>query len=130
VNRNPDRGQALVNLINDRTGADASFVQWEGKYQVPEGTDLLLNATPIGLYPDLEALVPVDPDALVPHLVVSDVVPNPPRTRFLRQAEARGCTVLDGLGMLVNQGVIGIRLWTEREPDAAVMRRALESIFA
>ncbi|MBV8129322.1 MAG: hypothetical protein JO114_16880 [Planctomycetaceae bacterium] len=38
----------------------------------------------------------------------------------------RGCTVLDGLGMLVNQGVIGIRLWSGREPSSQVMRQALE----
>jgi shikimate dehydrogenase len=63
---------------------------------------------------------------LRPGLVVADVVFNPPRTRLLRDAEARGCTVLDGLGMLVNQGVIGIRYWTGTDPDAAVMRRALE----
>ena len=37
--------------------------------------------------------------------------------------------VLDGLGMLVNQGVIGIQLWTGKEPDAGVMRRALEDVF-
>ena len=46
-----------------------------------------------------------------------------------RDAEARGCTVLDGLGMLVNQGVIGIRHWTGIDPDPDVMRRKLEELF-
>ena len=59
-------------------------------------------------------------------MVVADVIGNPPRTRLIRDAEARGCTVLDGLGMLVNQGVIGIRHWTAIDPDPVVMRRALE----
>jgi shikimate dehydrogenase len=62
-------------------------------------------------------------------MVVCDVIPNPPRTRLVRDAEARGCTVLDGLGMLVNQGVIGILLWTGRDPDPAVMRAALLDVF-
>jgi shikimate dehydrogenase len=62
-------------------------------------------------------------------MVVSDVIPNPPRTWLIREAEARGCRVLDGLGMLVNQGIIGIQLWSGREPNSGVMRRALESIF-
>ena len=61
--------------------------------------------------------------------MVCDVIPNPPRTRLVRDAEAAGCTALDGLGMLVNQGVIGIRLWSGREPDPAVMRQALLDVF-
>jgi shikimate dehydrogenase len=62
-------------------------------------------------------------------MVVADVIPNPPRTRLLRDAAARGCTTLDGLGMLVEQGVIGIRHWTGVDADNAVMRRALAAIF-
>ena len=57
------------------------------------------------------------------------MIPNPPRTRLVREAEARGHFVLDGLGMLVNQGVIGIQLWTGSDPDPAVMRRALEEVI-
>ena len=103
------------------------FAPWAGDYVVPEGTDILVNATSIGLFPDVDARLPLDPDSLRPGMVVADVIPNPPRTRLIRDAEARGCTVLDGLGMLVNQGVIGIRHWTGLDPDPAVMRRALEA---
>ena len=63
-------------------------------------------------------------------MVVSDVIPNPPRTRLIGDAEIAGCVVLDGLGMLVNQGVIGIRLWSGQEPRPEVMRQALEEIFS
>ncbi len=56
--------------------------------------------------------------------------PNPPRTRLVRDADQRGCRAIDGLGMLVNQGALGIRYWTGIDADAAVMRRALEEIFA
>lgn len=61
---------------------------------------------------------------------MADVIPNPPRTAFLRTAEARGCTVLDGLGMLVNQAVISIRHWTGVDADPEVMRAELASIFS
>jgi len=130
VNRDPERGQTLTNLIRETTGIPTDFVAWEAKYHIPAETDLLVNATSIGLYPDVEAQVPIEPARLHPGLIVSDVIPNPPRTWLIREAEARGCRVLDGLGMLVNQGVIGIRLWSGREPDPSVMRAALESIFA
>jgi len=126
VNRSRERGEALVRLLGDRTEAAASFVAWEGKYPIPEDTDVVINTTPIGLFPDVEARLPVDTESLQPRMIVCDLIPNPPQTRFLRDAAMRGCTILDGLGMLVNQGVIGIRLWSGREPSSQVMRQALE----
>jgi shikimate dehydrogenase len=126
VNRSRERGEALVRLLGDRTEAASSLVAWEGKYHIPEDTDVVINATPIGLFPDVEARLPVDTESLQPRMIVCDLIPNPPQTRFLRDAAMRGCTVLDGLGMLVNQGVIGIRLWSGREPSSQVMRQALE----
>ena len=68
-------------------------------------------------------------ETLLPGMVVADVIPNPLRTASIRTAEARGCTVLEGFGMLVGQGVISVRHWTGVDPDPAVMRRALASIF-
>ena len=59
-------------------------------------------------------------------MVVADVVFNPPMTRLLRDAQQRECRVLDGLGMLVNQAVIGFNIWTDVDPRPEVMREALE----
>lgn len=130
VNRSVDRGEALADHVHKTTGVPTTFDRWVGDYQAPEGTNLLVNATSIGLFPDVEARVPVAWESLRPEAIVSDVIPNPPRTPFIQEAEARGHVVLDGLGMLVNQGVIGIRLWTGQDPDPAIMRRALEAVFA
>jgi shikimate dehydrogenase len=129
VNRDPARGAELVALVNERTPARAELVVWDGAYVVPAGTDIVVNATSIGLFPDLDAQLDLDLDSLRPGMVVADVIPNPPRTRLIRDAEVRGCTVLDGLGMLVNQGVIGIKHWTGVDPDPAVMRAKLEELF-
>ena len=71
----------------------------------------------------------IDVASLQPGMVVADVIPNPPRTLLVREAETRGCTVIDGLGMLINQGVIGIKYWTGVDVDPAVMRRKLEELF-
>ncbi len=62
-------------------------------------------------------------------MVVADVIPNLPRTALLRDAEARGCLTLDGLGMLVNQGVISIEHWTGISAEPSVMRQVLEKLF-
>ena len=58
-------------------------------------------------------------------MVVADGIPNPPLTKFLKAAQARGCTTADGLGMLAGQGVIGLKYWTGLDVDAEVMRQAL-----
>jgi shikimate dehydrogenase len=129
VNRSAERGGELLSVLDAVAKGKSRFAHWQGDHAVPEGTDLLINATSIGLYPDVDARVPIDVDTLKPGMIVCDVIPNPPRTRLLRDAEARGCNTLDGLGMLVNQGVIGIRLWTGREPDPRVMRQALLEVF-
>ena len=129
VNRSVERGQQLTNLVNERTEAQAEFVHWTDEFAVPEGTDVVINSTSIGLFPNVEERVTVQADTLKSNMVVADVIPNPPKTRFLAEATERGCTTLDGLGMLVNQGVIGFRLWSGVDPDPAVMRKALEDVF-
>lgn len=129
VNRSEDRGLDLVNLLNTKTKAKAGFVKWAGDFNLPGETDVVVNATSIGLYPDVDARVALAVDSLRPDMVVADVIPNPPRTRLVRDAEEKGCKVIDGLGMLVNQGVIGIEYWTGITPDPAVMRKALEDVF-
>ena len=125
VNRHAERGQQLADLIAERVKVSALFVPWNGDYDVPADTHVLVNATTIGMS-NPDARVPLNVAGLAPPLIVADVVFNPPWTRLLRDAKARGCTTLDGLGMLVNQAAINFRTWTGMEPDRAVMREALE----
>ena len=129
VNRSVERGEELTKLLNDKVPAEADFAHWQGTFDIPESTDVVINATSIGLFPDVDARVDFNPDSLTPDMVVADVIPNPPLTNLVKDARAKGCKVIDGLGMLVNQGVIGIRYWTGVEPDPAVMRAALEEVF-
>ena len=130
VNRGESRGRSLVDLLNRKTRTDAELVLQGGAYRVPATSDIVVNATSIGLYPDVDGRLNLDVESLRPSLVVADVIPNPPRTRLISDAEARGCRVLDGLGMIVNQGVIGVKYWTGVDVDASVMRKELERLFA
>jgi shikimate dehydrogenase len=129
VNRSESRGAELLELLQDKVKVPAVLVPWRGDFRVPPETDVVINATSIGLYPDVDARLALDVETLRPGMVVADVIPNPPRTRLVRDAEARGCRVIDGLGMLVAQGVIGVEYWTGVRPDAGVMRKALEDVF-
>ena len=129
VNRTPDRGEALADLIDTRTPASGRYLPWTPALHIPHGTSVVINATSIGFHPDEDAMPDIDIDSLEPGMVVADVVANPPRTRFLAAAEQRGCTTLDGLGMLVNQALIGVHLWTGEEVSSEVMRGVLEELF-
>lgn len=129
VNRSVERGEELTKLLNDRVPAEANFVSWDSTFNIPEGTDVVINATSIGLFPDVDARLNFNMDTLNAGMVVADVIPNPPQTNLVKDARSKGCKVIDGLGMLVNQGVIGIRYWTGIDPDPGVMRAALEEIF-
>jgi hypothetical protein len=60
ADRSADRGVRLAYLVRDRTPATVISTVWEGMYRIPDGTDQLVNATPIGLYSATEALVPID----------------------------------------------------------------------
>ncbi len=129
VNRSRERGAVLVRLFAERTPASSELVAWDRPYRVPESTDFVVNATSIGLYPDVDARLALDLDSLRPGLVVADVIPNPPTTNLLRDAAARGCVTLDGQGMLVNQAVINARNWLGIDVDPAVMRAVLAELF-
>jgi shikimate dehydrogenase len=89
------------------------------------GADLLVNATPVGMFPEQEAEPPVETRRLPAGLLVYDLVYNPLRTRLLREAEQRGCRVLSGAEMLVRQGALAFELWTGQPAPVEVMRRAL-----
>jgi shikimate dehydrogenase len=128
VNRDAARGEALAALVRSATPAQAQALAWRGDFTVPPDADIVVQATSIGLAGTAAARVPLDLGSLRPGLVVADVIPNPPRTALIRAAEARGCQVLDGLGMLVEQARIAIALWTGRQADAAVMRASLEAL--
>jgi shikimate dehydrogenase len=129
VNRTPGRGLELAKLLSEKTPAEARFVPWDGAYAVPPQADILVNATSIGLFPNVEDTPHLAMDSIRPDLLVCDVIPNPPQTAFLRAVAAKGARTLDGLGMLVYQGAIGFQMWTGVEAPVPIMRSALEEVF-
>ncbi len=118
--------EVLAELVRTHTPASADALELVPSMGVPVGTDILVNATNAGLQPDVEGMVDLDLESLAGVDLVADVVPNPPQTRLLREAQDRGCRTLDGLGMLVAQAAVNMQLWTGVVADGPVMRRALE----
>ncbi len=89
--------------------------------------DLLVNATPVGMWPHTDASPWPETLPLPSHWTVFDLVYNPAETRLLAQARAAGATAVCGLGMLVHQGALAFARWTNHSPPIEVMRVAAEN---
>ncbi len=121
VNRSSERAAPMVDDLKKH--GPIRFVPWRASYDVSPETDLLINATSLGLYPNVDWMPDVDLSRA--RCLVADAVFNPPVTKFLEAASARGLRTLDGLTMLVYQGVIGFEMWTGVKADETVMKQTL-----
>lgn len=85
--------------------------------------DCLINTTPVGMYPKDKS--PVNVSVLGNYKYVMDVIYNPFKTKLLKDAEGQGCIIIPGIDMFVNQGAEQLRLWTEKEPPRALMKKII-----
>jgi shikimate dehydrogenase len=129
ANGNKARGEDLAALINEKTDAKAEYVAWDTAFVVPADTDILINATSVGLYPNVDQKPNVDYDSIKAGTIVSDVIFNDPNTLFLQEAEKRGAKTVNGLGMLAHQGATNFTLWTGEEAPVELMLRVLKDEF-
>jgi shikimate dehydrogenase len=129
VNRNAQRGQALVDLLKEKTPAAVEYVPWQGAIAVPAGTHILVNATSVGLFPHVDQKPEINYDSITAEMVVTDVIFNDPNSLFLQEAARRGAQTINGLGMLVNQGALNFTLWTGEEAPLEVMTEVLKREF-
>jgi shikimate dehydrogenase len=89
---------------------------------VLEGADILINATSVGMSPDVDE-TPVPARLLKPGLIVFDIVYNPIKTRLLKEAETAGAQTIGGLDMLAWQGAIAFEKWTGRKAPLDLMKK-------
>ena len=102
-------------------------VDWAARHRMPH--DCIINATPIGMHPDVDH-TPFEKEHLRPYMVVFDTVYNPENTLFIKEARAAGCRVVTGVDMFVRQAAIQFRTWHGIDPDLQVMREALKRATA
>jgi len=122
-------GSVLDGLTNDlRQGTSVSV---EGDLMGEEGlarraaeADIIINCTPVGMHPREDAS-PLPADLLRPGQVVFDIVYTPLETRLLAEASARGCTVISGVEMFINQAVLQFERFTGAAAPVEVMRRVV-----
>jgi shikimate dehydrogenase len=88
----------------------------------------LVNTTPIGMHPYINAspLRDMDAQLLKDSAIAYDLIYIPSPTQFLQQAKRQGAIAIDGLEMLVQQGAAALELWLDQTAPVEVMRQALK----
>lgn len=127
ASRNAATGQQLVEIIQQQSSATAEYLPLGAGIVMPE-TALLANATSIGSTTP-EAKMPLDVESFGPKLVVAEVAFNTARTWLTAQAAQKGCRIIDGLSLYVEQTALALKNWTGTMPDTVAMREAAEEFL-
>ena len=120
-NRSKTRGEALSRELK------CHFLPMSSLFEITAGeleADILINATSVGMYPR-QRETPFPKRLFKEGMMVMDIVYQPLQTRLLREAKARGCLTINGLEMLLRQGVAQLMIWTGRRPDLKQIRGEL-----
>lgn len=116
VNRTIEKAERITNIINKEIPKvkARSIILDEGRLKEElKDAKILINTTPIGMEATLGKSPIEKLDTLHRDLFVSDIIYDPAKTKFLSQAERAGCKTMNGLGMLVYQGAIAFKIWTD-----------------
>lgn len=104
-----NRTKTRAEVLHDEFGGKVVVYDWVQAGNMLDGALTVVNTTSLGMEGKSEFRVPLD--GLSPQAVVNDLVYTPLETAFLARARANGCTVVDGLGMLLYQAVPGFERW-------------------
>lgn len=128
LNRHVNKAQEIVDWFSvqpqNHARLRAETLSVSTLVAAAKDADLLVNATPVGMWPEVERSIWPSEVPLPPHLTVFDLVYNPYETRLLQQAQRAGARAVSGLEMLVEQGARAFSLWANRQAPIYVMRQA------
>jgi shikimate dehydrogenase len=130
LNRTWDKAKLCADRISEifQSEATALKLNRENLAAALSQADILVNATSVGMSPDINETL-VTSNLLKPDLVVFDIVYNPIKTRLQKEAEAAGATVIGGLDMLVWQGASAFEKWTGLKAPVELMREKVIKVL-
>ncbi len=117
-----NRTRPRAETLRSDFGAKIVVVDWVQAGNMLEDAATVVNTTSLGMTGKPDFRVPLD--ALNPRALVTDLVYSPLQTSLLAEAERMGCTVVDGLGMLLHQAAPGFERWFGHRPEVDAAARA------
>jgi shikimate dehydrogenase len=125
LNRTQERAETLAEVLRKKFGKKVrgKVLSTERLKKEMKDADILVNATSIGMYPDVNRSL-VSRTLLRPDINVMDIVYSPMETKLLRDTRAVGAKVVSGLEMLLYQGVASFEIWTNKPAPVEVMKKA------
>ncbi len=121
------RAEKIVAELNEKTSCRVSLYDFEDMEVLRReiaSSDILTNATSVGMAPFVDRCIIPDASYFHEGLIVSDVIYNPKQTRLLQMAKEAGCPVFNGMYMLLYQGAEAFRLWTGKEMPVEAIKQA------
>ncbi|MGE5805338.1 MAG: shikimate dehydrogenase [Ignavibacteria bacterium] len=129
INRTEERAESMKNYFKDKMKFD-SFKTMElfppDMVNIFKESKLIINATPIGMFPDSDDSITNLEDSFIKDHIVFDLVYNPPQTRLLQTASKKGALALNGLKMLVFQAAKSFELWTGEKMPIEEIQKSLQ----
>jgi shikimate dehydrogenase len=125
INRTSEKAEKLAELLCNKFGnkVKGGTLSAEVLKEELKTTDILVNATSVGMHPDVNSS-PVPSDLLRSDLCVMDIIYNPLETKLVKDAKSVGAKVVLGLEMLLYQGAIAFEIWTNCSAPVEVMKKA------
>ncbi|NER21829.1 MAG: shikimate dehydrogenase [Symploca sp. SIO1C2] len=129
IGRNPQKlSQFQQSWDSTNLPVSINIHLWQQLPELISQADLLVNTTPVGMYPDIDRS-PVE-EATIQRLsakaIAYDLIYTPSTTKFLQQAQQQGAVTLNGLEMLVQQGAAALKIWLGQTPPVDIMRQSLQ----
>lgn len=127
ANRTPENAIKLQNDIKEKLDVDVKTLNFGLQLEDEiKDADILINTTPIGMYPHANQKPLVKASTMHPNLIVNDIVYNPLKTGLLKEAEKAGARPVSGIKMLIYQGMKSFEIWTGVYPPFKIFENALK----
>jgi len=118
ANRSKDNAINLINNIKNKTSFEnITFQEISNTNEIIDNVDIIINTTPIGMYPNDKVKPAIKTDKINHNHVVMDIIYNPLDTILLKEAKKNGAKIIHGTEMLINQGIESFKIFTDKTPS-------------
>ncbi len=132
LNRTAEKAELLAGYINKNISDIAKAFginACEAKSRLSEA-DIIINTTSAGMHPHMDSMPVESGNIFSRGQIVYDLIYNPPKTKLLAEAEKAGCKIVNGLGMLIYQGIEAYEIWNDvsiSKEDARIIKELFKN---